>query len=268
MGDEHLGLHLLQRAARHVQEVKEVLGSPSSLPFGDIARNRYRGTADLVREPEANAHLSELGLCVERQRHQGQVGLREAQADLLASLLLAPLHLQADNPNALETQIYQAILERRSAPIVPLLQGMLAKPDPALGFTNGELRFWLGWAQEISGNHTGARETWSQARRELESFLGEHPKDYILLGHLALTDAALGDKAAAITLAEQAMAAMPIDKDAVSGPKPVEILARVAAQLGEADRAMALLQKLMIIPYSGPLRGDPRFQELCKDKLP
>jgi len=215
--------------------------------------------------------------------------IAQAEGDLpRASALLAPLHLQADNPNALETQIYQVILERHSEPIVPVLRGMLAKPDPALGFTNGELRFWLGWAQEISGDHTGAHETWLQARRELESFLGEHPKDYILLGHLALTDAALGDKAAAIALAEQAMAALPIEKDAVSGPKPVEILARVAAQLGEADRAIAVLQKLMTTPYSGPLgpgapltpallrldpmfdalRGDPRFQELCKDRQP
>src|SRR5256714_6878890 len=215
--------------------------------------------------------------------------IAQAEGDLpRASMLLAPLHLQADNPNALETQIYQAILERRSAPIVLLLQGMLAKPDPALGFTNGELRFWLGWAQEISGNHTGARETWLQARRELESFLGEHPKDYILLGHLALTDAALGDKAAAIALAEQGMAAMPIDKDAVSGPKPVEFFARVAAQLGETGRAIDALQMLITLTYSGalgpgapltpallrldpmfdPLRGDPRFQEFCKDKQP
>ena len=193
-----------------------------------------------------------------------------------ASALLAPLHLQADNPNALETQVYQAILERRSAPMVPLLQAMLVKPDPALGFTNGELRFWLGWTQDVSGDHNGSRETWQNARKELESFLNEHPEDYILLGHLALTDAALGDKAAALAMADKGIAAMPIGKDAVSGPKPVEFLARVAAQLGERDRALAALQKLMAIPYSGALgpgapltpallRLDPMFDSLRND---
>ena len=38
-------------------------------------------------------------------------------------------------PRALETQVYQAILERRPAPMVTRLKEVLAKPDPALGFT-------------------------------------------------------------------------------------------------------------------------------------
>ena len=44
----------------------------------------------------------------------------------------------------------------------------------------------------------------------------------------------LGDKAAAFALAERAMAALPIEKDAIAGPIPIEILARVAAQHGGA----------------------------------
>ena len=68
-----------------------------------------------------------------------------------------------------------------------------------------------------------------QARRELESFLKEQPEDHILLGNLALTDSSLGDKAAAFGLAERAMAAHPMERDAVSGARPLEILARVAA---------------------------------------
>ena len=45
------------------------------------------------------------------------------------------------------------------------------------------------------------------------------------------------------------MAAIPIEKDAVDGPIPIEILARVAARMGEPDRAIAALQKLLSIPY-------------------
>src|SRR5262249_7016045 len=79
-----------------------------------------------------------------------KAAIAQAEGDLTrAAALLAPLHPNADDIQALETQVYQAILERRPAPIITRLQEVLAKPDPALGYTNGELRFWLGWAQEV-----------------------------------------------------------------------------------------------------------------------
>ena len=60
---------------------------------------------------------------------------------------------------------------------------------------------------------------------------------------VALTNMGLGDKAAALALSERAMTVVPIEKDAVDGPSPIEILARVSAQMGEPDRAIAALQK-------------------------
>jgi serine/threonine protein kinase/Tfp pilus assembly protein PilF len=218
-----------------------------------------------------------------------KAGVLQAQGDLQrASALLAPLHLTTDNFEDLETQVYQAILERRPLQIIPRLKEMLAKPDPTLGFYNGELRFWLGWAQEVAGDHAGARESWRQARSEMEPFLKEQPENYSLIGDLALINMGLGEKAAAMALSERAIAANPIEKDAVSGPVPLEILARVAARAGEPDRAIAALQKLLSIPYVGalawgmpltpallrldpmfdPLRNDQRFQKLVASPKP
>jgi len=141
-----------------------------------------------------------------------KAAIAQAEGDLpRASALLASLHPNADDIAALETQVYQEILERRPTPIIPRLKEILAKPDPALGYFNGELRFWLGWAQEITGDHAAAQESWRQARSELEFFLKEQPENYSLIGDLALTNVGLGDKAAALALVERAMAALPIE---------------------------------------------------------
>ena len=99
---------------------------------------------------------------------------------------------------------------------------------------------------------------------------------------------ALGDKGPALALSEQAITVVPLEKDAVDGPAPIEVLARVAARMGEPDRAIAALRKLLWIPYAGPfasgmpltpallrldpmfdlLRNDPRFQKLAGSTAP
>src|SRR5213596_2300385 len=162
----------------------------------------------------------------------------QAEGDLTrAATLLNPLRPTASAPFALEAQVYQTILERQPARLIRRLKELLAEPDPALGYLNGELRFWLGCAQDLAGDHRAAQESWRQARSELEPFLKEQPENSALIGDLALTNMGLGDKAAALALSERATAANPIEKDAMTGPSPIEILARVAAQTGDSDRA-------------------------------
>src|SRR5439155_1191450 len=125
-----------------------------------------------------------------------------------------------------------------------------------------------------------------EALAKLEQILNITPDDIDTLvlkariaqaeGDLPLTNMALGNNAAALTLAERAITMFPTDKDALTGPRPLDILARVAARIGDSDRSISTLEKLLSIPYEAPLaanppltpallRLDPMFEPLRKD---
>ncbi len=200
--------------------------------------------------------------------------IAQAEGDLArAATFLNTIHATPDHSTALETQAYQALLERRPERMIAPLNAFLLKPDPSLGYINGELRFWLGWLQRASGDEQAARMTWQAACKELEGFFEVQSGNLMLLSDLALTRASLGEKDEALALAAQAAAACPLEKDAVSGPMAIEILARVIALTGDTERATAAVEQLLTLPYDGTLglsvpltpallRLDPMFDSL------
>ena len=215
-----------------------------------------------------------------------KAAVAQSEGDLPHAALLASVHPAAGDPTGWEQVAYQAILERRPARIINRLQELLANPDPDIGYLNGELRFWLGWAQEVAGDQEAARQTWLTARAELEAFLKEQPDNWSILNDLALVAAGLGDKAQAMTLVESARALHPVEKDAANGMQTLDTQARVMARVGEADQAVTRLEQVLSGPGNGalatgmpltpallrldpmfePLRKEPRFQKLVAPK--
>ena len=179
-----------------------------------------------------------------------KASIAQAEGDLpRASALLAPLHPTANDTGALATQVYQAILERRSAQIIPRLKEMLAKPDPALGYFNGELRFYLGWAQEVAGEMEAAppRLDGLIGMRGVIETVEDDPEEVVEARRAAILDSwgvALDRLAAARSQEGARLASLLADQradlarlvelaQASAAVQPAAIRARLEALLGE-----------------------------------
>jgi TolB-like protein len=96
--------------------------------------------------------------------------------------------------------------------------------------------------------------------------------------------AGLGEAASAIAEGQKAMALVPASKDPEFGPDLEGDMARIYAQLGDADHAIPMLKRLLRTPHPAatfltpatlrldpiwdPIRNDPRFQEFTLEEVP
>ena len=71
-----------------------------------------------------------------------QAAIFQAMGDLpRAAAVLTPLYSKPDDDSTIEVKVYQAILERHTAPIIPRLKEMLSKPDSEPGETRANCAF-------------------------------------------------------------------------------------------------------------------------------
>jgi tetratricopeptide (TPR) repeat protein len=202
----------------------------------------------------------------------------QGQLDRARSLLAgAPFGLQADTT---EVMIDQWLFDRNYPKLISSVQAALQNTDTSGGDSRKYLLLFMGLAQLRSGDSNSANATFLQARNELEKLREREPENARNASILARVYAELGEKELALKEGERAVMLLPASKDALAGPAREEKLAIVEAQVSEADRAVSRLQRLLNVfyadsitpallrldPFWDPLRSDPRFQELCKDK--
>ena len=187
------------------------------------------------------------------------------------------------SPKTAGARVAQLTLERRYTEAVRVLEEKLSGPASADPIDRGTSLQWLGSLRALAGDVEGARKEYLQAKAELEKSAREQPNNFVIWNSLAQTEAGLGNKEAALREAAQAMQVMPASADPVYGPFAEENLALVEAQVGEHDRAIERLERLLRTPYGpypisvpklrldpdwDPLRSHPRFKALVEGPEP
>ena len=130
------------------------------------------------------------------------------------------------------------------------------------------------------GDHTTAQTKLLAARDRAATFAQERSKSGIALVVVAQLDAALGRKDEAILEGQRATDLFPVAKDAIIAPSVLCRVAAIYARVGERDRALELLERLVPVPNAlsygelklepawDSLRSDPRFQQLLAQLAP
>ena len=133
------------------------------------------------------------------------------------------------------------------------------------------------------GDADRGRAQFEQARVQLEQFVRESPDDASRHAALGLVCAFLGNKEDALREGQRSLELKPENKDALLGAVFAANMALIYAQLGDKDKALTLLERLISTPAAigfadgsvslqdlrlrwqwDPLRNDPRYQKLVK----
>ncbi len=126
-----------------------------------------------------------------------------------------------------------------------------------------------------SGDMAAARARATEAMNLMKADLARLPDDSVLFADMSLAHALLGEKDEALLCAQKSAELMPESRDAIVGPSNSLTCALGFAWLGEKDRALAELERLLHVPWGTtlyptraawkPLRDDPRFKALVSD---
>jgi len=108
--------------------------------------------------------------------------------------------------------------------------------------------YYVGFARKALQDDTGARAAFEKAKGAAEEQIRRSPDSEEAHIQLARVLAQLGEKDAAIAEAERATALLPESKDAFAGPEITASVAEVYATIGDKNRAIEILDGLLSRP--------------------
>jgi serine/threonine-protein kinase len=185
----------------------------------------------------------------------------------------------ADVENVADSWLIYALAERDATAARAALNASGENPlsDDVIQFNRS---FVEGVIARMTNDTDKAQVAFTAARAAQEKTVQAQPNYGPPLCVLGLIDAALGRKEDALREGRRAVELLPVEKDAINGPRMVAQLAMIAAWAGEKDLACEQLAiairppapitygQLKLLPFWDSLRGDPRFEKIVASLAP
>jgi TolB-like protein/Flp pilus assembly protein TadD len=177
-------------------------------------------------------------------------------------------------------QISELVFRRRFDEAAQTLSKALEIKKDRSPLSAADTKSWLGGMKLLAGHKSEARALLEEARRELLALRDQGKTSRQLYEVLMWTNAALGDREAVEREAPAFLSQT--QSDLWEAPHSKATLAGAYSLLGDADRAIPLLQEalsasyhhaitrglLRLDPIWDPIRKDSRFQKLCEERKP
>jgi hypothetical protein len=185
----------------------------------------------------------------------------------------------ADVENVADSWLACALAERDAAAAKTALSASGENPlsDDVIQFNRP---FIEGVIARMTNDTDKARVAFTGARTAQEKTIEAQPNYGPPLCVLGLIDAALGRKEDALREGQRAVELLPVEKDAINGPRMIAQFAMIAAWAGEKDLACEQLAmavrppapvtygQLKLLPFWDPLRGEPCFEKIVASLAP
>src|SRR5262249_6154709 len=139
-------------------------------------------------------------------------------------------------------EFYLHVLERDFAAALKGCEPETGNPDEDRGRLAARVAIHI-----LAGDTANAPDEIEKARVLLEARVQERPDDWPAMMQLSWVNLALNRSVEALRLAHQASELVPVEKDAVSAPSPLTLLAEIQARAGQPSEAVKTLQRLLCI---------------------
>jgi serine/threonine protein kinase len=176
----------------------------------------------------------------------------------------------AADPDVLDTRLSFSLIDHdwtQAEWIIGLMKGRKIA-TPCYGRAEVPVEYYAVLIARLREDQPVTSASFAGLREQLSPRVSQAPKDAGLLSSLAVLDALLNNKEAAISEAKRATEILPVSKDALDGPDVLINLAVVYAWSGQLDQAFAVLEPLTELPngiFYGELKRDPLWEPLRQD---